>query len=59
METLESINFKDDDSLNDHVKKKDYADHGICFALGWNKFDLDSKTFDINLRWNPSQGPRT
>ena len=59
METLERVVFKDNESLNAYVKKKDYANQGLCFALGWNQFDLDSKKFDIDLRWNPSQGPRT
>ena len=54
METLEKVIFKDDTSLSDYVKKKDYANKGLCFALGWNEFDPQSKKFDIDLRWNPS-----
>ena len=54
METLEKVVFKDEDSLSSYVTKSDYANEGLCFALGWNKFDPASKSFDIDLRWNPS-----
>ena len=52
--TLDLIVFPDDANLTSYVKSLDYADHGLCFALGWNQFNVLNWTFDIDLRWNPA-----
>ena len=44
--------FKTDSELDDHVKESAYHNDAVCFALSWDEFDVEEKTFSLNLRWN-------
>ena len=51
--------FKTNDELNEYSKGSDYYGKALCFTIGWNTFDPTQKKFDIDMRWNPTQGPIT
>ena len=33
---LETVEFKDNKSLDNYVTSTDYVEQALCFALGWN-----------------------
>ena len=56
---LEKAVYSSNDEVEDFVKSKYFQRRGLCFVIGWNTFDVANEEFDINLRWNPTQGPVT
>lgn len=50
--TLTSVTFDTTEELEDYVKKFDYAENKLCFALAWNEFDSSTHTYSFDVRMN-------
>ena len=56
---LHARNYTSNKDIDDFVASKDYYGDALCFAIGWDKFDIDTHEFSVNLRWNYGSIPST
>jgi len=50
--TLKMTYYNSKTQLDKAVKSSDYIKDPICFAIGWNTYSPETKTFDIDIRVN-------
>ena len=51
--------YKDNDEIDKYTKTVGYTNAPICFGLGWNTFDMETNSFDIDIRTGMSEAVPT
>ena len=49
---LNMVTYDTTEELESYVNSRAYKKNILCFALSWEEYDTESKTFSLNLRWN-------
>ena len=52
MYTMSQMDFNSWDDLESYVKKPDYRNNAMCFAISWSTFDTTTHTYSLDISHN-------
>ena len=49
---FQPVVFNSYDEVDSRVKSHSYVDDMLCFVIGWNEFEPETHTFDLEIGYN-------